>query len=80
MAAFYGVGRQLGVLGASELPDPSPASGEITLFLDNLAPVSAARVRVAVLHELAHALGFEEEEIRASGLYLAEGLHACCGS
>jgi predicted Zn-dependent protease with MMP-like domain len=76
-AAFWGVGRELGRQGATALPHPGPAAGEITLFLANLAPLTAVRLRVALLHELGHALGLEEAEIRARGLYL-EGETACC--
>ncbi len=78
-AAFWGIGRELGVQGLAELPDPRPAEGEIVLFLDNLVPVTEGRLRVALLHEYAHALGWEEDEIRAFGLYLEEGApDACC--
>jgi predicted Zn-dependent protease with MMP-like domain len=52
------------------LPDPRPASGTITLFVAHLAPLTIGRVRVALVHELGHALGFTEEEIRSLGLYL----------
>ncbi len=80
MAAFYGVGRELGVQGLAELPDPSPAEGEITIFLDNLAPATPERIRVAFLHEVGHALGWDEEEIRASGFFLeGKGDESCCG-
>lgn len=72
-AAYYGVACELGVQGAPELPSPEPATGEITLFLDNLAPVTPERARVAVLHEVMHALGYDEETIWAMGLYLEEG-------
>lgn len=80
-AAFFGVGREPGRQGAPTLPDPRPAEGEITLFLANLAPLTAERVRVAFLHELGHALGWDEETIHALGLHLDddEGDQACCG-
>lgn len=72
-AAFFGVGLELGEQGSPELPDPSPARGEITLFLDNLAPVTEERLRIAILHEYGHALGHDEETIQAMGLYLEDG-------
>lgn len=53
------------------------ADGEITLFLDNLAPVTAERLRIALLHELGHALGLDEGTVRALGLTLDEETHAC---
>jgi hypothetical protein len=72
-AAYYGVQCEQGTPGTTELPDPSPASGEITLFLDNLAPVTQERLRIAVLHEFGHALGHDEETLWALGLYLEDG-------
>lgn len=72
-ATFYGVGLEQGQQGAIELPDPAPAQGEITLFLDNLAPVTPERLRIALLHEYCHALGHDEETIQAMGLYLEDG-------
>lgn len=77
MAAFYGCPRELGVQGARELPDPAPASGEIILFAANLAPITEERVRIALLHELGHAVGLEEDEIRAAGLFLAGSEDRC---
>jgi predicted Zn-dependent protease with MMP-like domain len=83
-AAFWGVGRELGRQGYP-LPDPRPAAGEITLFLANLAPPGAElatfaalfqeRVRIALTHEVAHAIGFDEETIHAMGLYLDDDDH-----
>jgi hypothetical protein len=79
--------------GGGPLPDPAPAEGEITLFLVNLAPpkmpawawgelatfagLFRERVRIAFTHEVAHALGFDEDTIRALGLHLDEE-KACC--
>lgn len=57
-----------------------PADGEVTLFLENLAPLTEARIRVALLHELAHALGWDEATVEAMGLTLVEGeARSCCG-
>lgn len=72
-AAYYGVPCELGVQGLTELPSYEPATGEIVLFLDNLAPVTEERVRVALLHEYMHALGHDEETIQAMGLWLEDG-------
>lgn len=72
-AAYYGCARELG----DDLGEV--ADGEITLFLGNLAPLTEARVRVALLHELAHAVGWDEATVQAMGLTLDEGEHACCG-
>jgi predicted Zn-dependent protease with MMP-like domain len=62
-------------------PPPGPvrrADGTVTLYLANLAPLTAARVRIALLHELAHVLGWEEAEIRAFGLHLDQkGTRGC---
>jgi len=61
------------------LPAPGPvrrADGVVTLFLRNLAPLTPARVRIALLHELGHVLGWEEGEIRSLGLHL-DGGHQC---
>src|SRR5688500_5642123 len=61
-AAFWGVARELGGQARAELPelgaqvllpDPRPARGEIVLFLDNLAPVTSARLAIALRHEYA---------------------------
>jgi len=72
-ATFYGVGLALGEQGSIELPDPTPAAGEITLFLDNIAPVTPERVRICLLHEYMHALGHDEETIQGLGLFLEDG-------
>ncbi len=72
-AAYYGTPCELGIQGSQELPSPDPAEGEITLFLDNLAPVTPQRCFVAVLHEYMHALGHDEETIQAMGLWLEDG-------
>lgn len=72
-ASFYGVGCEQGQQGATELPDPGDASGEITLYLDNLAPVTEERLRIALLHEYGHALGHDEETLHVMGLYLEDG-------
>lgn len=72
-AAYFGVPCELGVQGAQELPSSDPATGEITLFLDNLAPVTAERCFVAVMHEYMHALGYDEETIQDMGLWLDGG-------
>lgn len=89
-AAFFGLERELGrgarcaggeLLAARPLPDPGPASGTITLFLRNLAPLTPERVRIALLHELGHALGWSEGEIRGQGFYLGEeGICECSSS
>jgi len=39
--------------------------GVIKLFRANIAPMTFERLRAAILHEVAHALGHDEEEIRA---------------
>ncbi len=72
-AAYYGAPCELGQQGAQELPSPEPATGEITLFLDNLAPVTPERTFVALMHEYMHALGHDEETIHAMGLWLEDG-------
>jgi hypothetical protein len=72
-AAYYGVPCELGIQGAQELPSGEPATGEITLFLDNLAPVTPERCFIAILHEYMHALGYDEETIEAMGLWLDGG-------
>lgn len=64
--------------GASRIDSPPQAAEElpcIRLFLDNLwdyadRNVSAFRreVRTTLLHELAHYLGFDEDEVAARGL------------
>lgn len=72
-AGYFGVPCELGIQGAQELPSPDPATGEITLFLDNLAPVTQERVFIALLHEYMHALGHDEETIYAMGLWLEDG-------
>jgi hypothetical protein len=79
-AAFVGhpveVHRPPAATGAEwqDVPSLPPAvrraSGTVTLYLANLAPLTPARVRIALLHELAHVLGWEEAEIRAFGLHL----------
>jgi hypothetical protein len=77
--------------GGGPLPDPRNPEGEITLFLANLAPAGLApeaaaelatfaalfrqRVRIALTHEVAHAIGFDEETIHAMGLYLDDDHH-----
>ncbi len=85
-AAYFGrpveVHRPPAATGAEwqEVPPLPPpvrrADGTVTLFLANLAPLTAARVRIALLHELAHVLGWEEGEIRAFGLHL-DGEQQC---
>ena len=72
-AAYFGVPCELGVQGSQELPSAEPATGEITIFLDNLAPVTPQRAFVALLHEYMHALGHDEETIHAMGLWLEDG-------
>lgn len=75
-AAYWGVPCEMGTQGSQELPSPEGATGEITLFLDNLAPVTSARVFVALVHEYMHALGHDEETIQAMGLML-DGAPPC---
>jgi hypothetical protein len=72
-AAYYGVPCELGIQGAQELPSGEGATGEITLFLDNLTPVTPERLFVALMHEYMHALGHDEETIQAMGLWLEDG-------
>jgi hypothetical protein len=60
---FYGCAAVLPDRESSVLPDERPASGEIVVFLDNLEPATPERFEVVLRHELAHALGHEEEEI-----------------
>jgi hypothetical protein len=48
----------------------APASGEIVVFLDNVDPATPERLEVVLRHELAHALGYSEEEIVSMGLTL----------
>lgn len=65
------------------LPPPGPercADGTVTLFVGNLAPLTYRRVRIALLHELAHVLGWEEGEIRSLGLHLDGGGKQRCSS
>lgn len=75
--AYYGVPCEQGTPGITELPDPSEATGEILLFLDNLAPLSADKLRIALLHEYGHALGHDEGTLWAMGLYLEDGSPPC---
>lgn len=75
---FYGVPREPDPRGATVLPDVEPVEGEIRIFLQNIRPLTAERVRTVVLHELHHALGYTEEEIRAMGYDLEEG--AACST
>jgi predicted Zn-dependent protease with MMP-like domain len=59
---FWGSGPERDACG-TELPDRRPPEGDIVLFLDNLAPLTFPRFRLALLHEIAHVLGYPEEEI-----------------
>ena len=45
------------------LPDPEGPAGEIVVFRGNLQPFTMARLEAALMHEIAHALGYDEEEI-----------------
>lgn len=69
-AVYFGVPCELGQQGSQELPSPEGATGQITLFLDNLAPVTPERCRIALWHEYMHALGHDEETIQAMGLWV----------
>jgi len=56
-----------------ESDEPAPATGEIVLFLENLSPLTPRRLGVVLRHELAHALGYDEEEVElVQGLVLEE--------
>ncbi len=72
-ASYFGVPCELGVQGSQELPSPEEATGEITLFLENLAPITPERLFIAIAHEYMHALGHDEETIQAMGLWLEDG-------
>lgn len=72
-ACYLGNPCELGEQGRQELPSGEPATGEITLFLDNLAPVTPERMFIAVSHEYMHALGYDEETIQLMGLWLEDG-------
>lgn len=78
LGSFWGVAHERGLpdendLETALLPPIYYAQGVITLFLENIRPLTAERVRVVFLHELAHALGYEEDEIRGTlGLELGE--------
>lgn len=72
-AAYFGVPCELGIQGSQEIPSAEPATGEILLFLDNLAPVTPGRAFIAISHEYMHALGHDEETIQAMGLWLDGG-------
>jgi predicted Zn-dependent protease with MMP-like domain len=86
LAAYHGTARELhrGGVPVGELcspvplPDDRPACGVVTLFVAHLAPLSPERVRVAILHELGHALGWTEEEIRGAGLVLEDRAMGGC--
>jgi predicted Zn-dependent protease with MMP-like domain len=62
VAYFWGVRRELEPAGAA-LPADDPPIGIIRVFLRNLAPVTFARLRETLLHEVAHVLGHDEDEI-----------------
>lgn len=81
-ACFWGVPRSLEPgPGGGPLPDAHErATGEVVLFLRNLAPLTRSRVRIAVLHEFAHALGFDEDAVTAMGLQLETQGGAACTS
>lgn len=63
VAYFWGVGAERLELRTTALPDERPAVGEIVIFKGRIRPLTRDRLRVVLLHELAHALGYEEEEI-----------------
>jgi len=80
LGAFYGWARELGRMGETALPDQRPAEGDVVLFLENIDPLTPENLRTVLRHELAHALGMEEEEIVALGLGSIDGGRSCCSS
>ena len=74
---YWGTRRELGRQGEAAIPDGDPPSGEIVIFLENLNPMMAARLRIVLLHEIAHALGWDEEEIEAAGFCLYDDRQCC---
>lgn len=57
---FYGIAPEPSS-GGTELPDETPASGEIVLFA--AAHSSPLELERTLLHEIAHVTGHSEEEI-----------------
>jgi predicted Zn-dependent protease with MMP-like domain len=53
---------------ATEEYGEEPGTSWIVVFTDNITPLDEARVTLVMLHELAHALGMDEHEVRALGL------------
>lgn len=76
LGCFYGIGRELDSPQGGELPSLEPAQGEICVFLENIQPLTAARFRIVLMHEICHALGFPEEEILAMGFDLCHQVAA----
>lgn len=77
LGCFWGVAWERPQQGASTaLPDTTPATGEVVLFLENIRRMSGAfvwNVRQVLEHELLHALGHDEDTIRhVYGLELEE--------
>lgn len=57
-------------------PNTGPAEGTITIYLENLRPLTAEKIRRVFLHEVSHALGYTEEEITGE---LGLTLEGCTG-
>lgn len=68
-AYFYGTPAGGEDDGSTALPDESPAEGVIVIFRANFpGGMSVAELRKVLQHEIAHALGCEEDEMECLGL------------
>jgi hypothetical protein len=63
VAYFFGTRRADDYEEGNTLPDPAGPEGELVIFLKNAGELTFGKLEGIVLHELAHALGYDEEEI-----------------
>jgi hypothetical protein len=51
-----------------QLPDPTPARGELVIFLGHPAHASEVEIERTFEHEIGHIVGVSEEQLAATGL------------
>ncbi len=60
---FYGHCVERSDAPEAELPDEDPPQGTIVLFTARIRPLSVKGIAVVLLHEIAHALGYDHDVI-----------------